>query len=42
MISWLTGNTAVVLTVIAVVAFVLSLTFLGMYCLDRTVDRNSH
>jgi len=40
MMSWLSGNTAVVITVIAVVAFVLSLTFIGMYCLNKLVDRN--
>jgi hypothetical protein len=32
------GNTAIILMVIAVVLFVLSLTFVGMYCLNKAVD----
>ena len=38
MIAWLSGNTAVVITVIAVVVFVLSLAFVGVYCLNKMVD----
>jgi hypothetical protein len=33
------GNTAVMLTVIAVVLCVLGIAFAGMYCLNRAVDR---
>jgi hypothetical protein len=32
------GNTAIILMVIAVVLFVLSLAFVGMYCLNKAVD----
>jgi len=34
------GNTAIILMVIAVVLFVLSLAFVGMYCLNKAVDEN--
>jgi hypothetical protein len=36
------GNTAVVFMVIAVVAVVLALAFVGMYWLNKTVERNAH
>ena len=33
------GNTAIVFMVIAVVSCVLGLVFVGMYCLNKTADR---
>jgi len=35
------SNTAVVLMVIAVVAVVLGLAFVGMYCLNKDVDQSA-
>jgi hypothetical protein len=37
----LSGNTAVVLMVIAVVAVVLGIVFAGTYCLNKAVDRSA-
>jgi len=34
------ANTAIVLMVIAVVAFGLGLAFAGLYCLNKAVDQN--
>ena len=34
-------NTTIILMVIAVVACVLALTFIAVYCLNRIVDRNA-
>jgi len=34
------GNTAVILMVIAVVCGVLGLTWLGMHCLNKSVDQS--
>ena len=36
------GNTAVIFMVVAVSAGALALAFFGMYCLNKTVDRNAH
>jgi hypothetical protein len=36
------GNAAVVFMVISVVVCVLALTFVGMYYLNKVVDRNAH
>jgi hypothetical protein len=36
------GNTAVVFMVVGVSAAVLALAFVGMYCLNKIVDRNAH
>ena len=35
------GNTAIIFMVIAVVACVLGVTFVAVYCLNRIVDRNA-
>ena len=35
------GNAAIIFMVIAVVACVLSLTFFGVYCLNKFVDQNT-
>ena len=35
------GNTAIIFMVIAVVACLLGLTFLAVYCLNKIVDRNA-
>ena len=35
------GNTAIIFVVVAVVSFVLGLTFLGVYYLNKIVDQNS-